>query len=328
MKVNAGFHTFAHSGYLYTTMLNFLNLTKHLLIAAVITGGLLAGHNPAFGQEFRNMKQAEDSLSSIVATLNKAETDSLKDIVNDHFYLALQKALMLPSADDYPFESLKTLAKIGSDDSKFRIYHWNLPTSDGKKRYFGFLKLLHRNSPVVYQLRDYSDSIPDPETAILDCNHWFAALYYTAITGTTAAGKTFYTLLGWSGNNASITQKVIDIVTFDEQDTPRFGLPVFPDFDTISRSRIIFRFSASTSMSLKYEEQILSTSKKWNAKNREFDTKANTAKMIVCDRLVPLDPQLEGQFQFYIPAGETYDGFQFVDGHWHFIRGIETRNRH
>ena len=323
----AGFLTFAQSGLLYT-MLNFLKLTKHLLTAMVITGGLLTAYVPVQGQEFRTMKQAEDTLSAILATLNKAETDSLKDILNDHFYQALEKALMLPPADDYPFESLKTLARISPDDNKFRIYHWNLPSAEGKKRYFGFLKLLHHNPPVIYRLRDYTDSIPDPETAILDCNHWFAALYYTAITGKTASGKTYYTMLGWSGSNASITQKVIDVISFDEQDIPHFGMQVFPDFDTIGRSRIIFRYSASTSMSLKYEEQIVSSNKKWNAKKREFDTKTNTAMMIVCDRLVPLDPRLEGQFQFYVAAGEIFDGFQFVNGHWHFIREIETRNKH
>ena len=64
-----------------------------------------------------------------------------------------------------------------------------------------------------------------------------------------------------------------------------------------------------------------------NIKKRGFEEKTSTGMMIVYDRLVPLDPQLEGQFQYYVPAGELFDAFQVSGGTWHYIAGVETRNR-
>ena len=235
---------------------------------------------------------------------------------------------MLPAAENVTFESIKTLIKITSGDNRFRIFHWNLPARDGKNRYFGFLKMLHRESPVVFPLTDFSDSLASPDTVLLDTRHWFGALYYKVISGKTALGKQFYTLLGWAGNNSTITRKVIEILSFDDHGTPQFGLPVFPDYEGGKMTRIIFSYSASTSMSLKYEEQAVATEKKWNPKKRGFDEKSKNAMMIIYDRLVPLDPQLEGQYQFYVTAGDVCDGFQFINGTWNFILGVETRNKH
>ena len=206
--------------------------------------------------------------------------------------------------------------------------HWNLPSGNGKKRCYGYIKLLNRKNPVVITLHDFSDSISSPETAILEPGHWFGALYYTVISCENEQGGKFYTLLGWAGNNATITQKVIEIIYFDDKDLPHFGLPVFPDYEKGSMTRVVFRYAATTSMSLKYEEQITSTRRKWNVRSRVFDTISERGLMIVGDHLIPLDPQLEGQYQYYVPAGEVCDGFQFVKGNWHFVKGLETRNKH
>ena len=302
-----------------------VNYFLSFLVILVLLPGI---NNPVDGQGFQNIKQAEDSLAAILKTLNQASDDSSRNVINHNFYETLFNALMLPAADNFTFESLKTLIKISSDDNKFRIFHWNLPARDGRTRYFGFLKLLHRDTPTVFPLRDFSDSIASPETAILDHQHWFGALYYTVISGKTLPGKKYYTLLGWSGSNSTITKKIIEIISFDDHDNPQFGLPVFPNYEGGTMNRIIFRYSASTSMSLKYEEQTIATEKKWNPKKRDFDIKAKSALMIVFDRLVPLDPQLEGQYQYYVAAGDISDAFQAVNGSWNFIKGIETRNKH
>ena len=309
-------------------MLHMLKQTCCFLIFLVMLVCVPALNNQVHGQGIQNMKDAEDSLAAILKSINNADEDSLKYVLNDSFYHTLLNALMLPASDNSMFESLKTLIKISSDDGKFRIFHWNLPTHDGKKRYFGFLKLLNVETPTVFPLRDYSDSITSPESALLDYHHWFGALYYTSISCTTMLGKKYYTLLGWAGNDATITQKVIEILSFDDHNIPQFGLPVFPNYEAGTMTRIIFRYAASTSMSLKYEEQIISSEKKWNPRKRDFDYKTKSAVMIVFDRLVPIEPQLEGQFQFYITDGNIFDAFQFVNGSWNFIQGIESKNKH
>ena len=302
--------------------------TKNILVLIISLLFFPAIHEPVRGQEIKNVRQAEDSLTVILQALNKAENDSTRYVINKNFSRTLSDALNLPASDNATFESVKTLIKIASDDGKFRIFHWNLPSSDGKKRYFGFIKLLHNNPPVVITLHDQSDSIDSPSTAILDPQHWPGALYYTAITKSTISGKKYYTLLGWAGTNATVTQKVIEVLSFDDHDLPQFGLPVFPGYEGGSNTRIIFRYSASTSMMLKYLEQPVTTGRKWNPGKREFETQTSQVFRIVYDRLIPLDPLLEGQYQYYVASGEFYDAFQFSDGCWRFIKEVETVKSH
>jgi hypothetical protein len=300
--------------------------TQLLKITGLMTFMVWTG-NPALGQGTQTLKLTEDTLTAILTRINRSTDDSTKQKLNSSFYHILHEALMDPEADNHPFLSLKSLVKITSPDNKFIIYHWNLPDSKGNHNYYGFIKLLNRDPSLVFSLNDFSDSIPKPDTAHLDCMHWFGALYYKVILNETKSGKQFYTLLGWSGKNAAITQKIIEILSFNDRGIPEFGLPLFHDYNGGKMTRIIFRYSGSTSMSLKYEEQMIASDKKWNPKKREFEFRTRTAMMIVFDRMVPLDPKLEGQFQYYVAAGDVFDGFECKNGGWNFIQGIDSRNK-
>jgi hypothetical protein len=80
-------------------------------------------------------------------------------------------------------------------------------------------------------------------------------------------------------------------------------------------------------MSLKYEKQPVSTNKKWNNRKRVFEYTMVETPMIVCDRMGPLYPEMEGQYQYYVASGDLYDGFVFKDHCWTFLENIETRNK-
>ena len=281
----------------------------------------------AKGQRFHTINQAEDTLSIVLASINQTRDDSAKQLLNQTFSAVLYDALKLSSADNYPFDSLKSLVKIASPDNKFRIFHWNLPSNDGIHHYFGFIKILDHDPPLIFPLVDFSDSLTMPDTALLDNQHWFGALYYKIIPGQTASGEKIYTLLGWAGKNSVITKKIIEVLRFDAHDSPYFGLKIFPGYLGGNMARIIFRFAATTSMSMKYEKQTITSNKKWNKNKRIFEYSLNETPMIVCDRMIPLDPQLEGQYQFYVAAGDICDGFVFQDHCWKFVAGIDSRNR-
>ena len=282
---------------------------------------------PAAGQGFQSMKQAEDSLVALFITINQSPDDSIKKSRNALFSQCLYNALRLPDAGNHAFQSLKSLVIISSPDNKFTIYHWNLPDSRGNHTYFGFIKTINRDPAVIIPLKESTDSNDSPDTSIVNNSNWYGALYYKIIVNESNKGQKYYTLLGWSGKTATITQKIIEILTFDMQGTPKFGLHLFPDFKDGKMSRIIFRYSASTSMSLKYEAQSINSDKKWNSKKRVFDYTARDASLIVFDRLVPLDSQLEGQYQFYVAAGDVFDGFEFNNGCWNFVKDIDSRNK-
>jgi hypothetical protein len=80
-------------------------------------------------------------------------------------------------------------------------------------------------------------------------------------------------------------------------------------------------------MFLDYDEQFLPAKKKWNKEKKEFDIEQRKEWMIVCDDLVPSNPILEGQYEFYIPSSETYHGFVFEGGFWVYYQNIDARNR-
>ncbi|MCX6279044.1 MAG: hypothetical protein NT004_13260 [Bacteroidetes bacterium] len=279
------------------------------------------------GQEVPSVKSMEQELSRDFFVLKNTHNDSARFKLNDTILSLFHSVLSMPSAACYSFDSLKTIARITSDDKRFTIFHWNIQRENGRHRYYGFLRINDGTKSKIFQLVDFSDSLAIPDSLILDSGHWFGALYYRVITGTTSTGKTFYTLLGWSGEDALITSKVIEILTFNAADEPIFGLPVFKEYPGGMKTRIIFRYSSSATMALKYEEQIVSTGKKWNSRKRIFEITNTLKQTIVVDQLIPLDSTQEGQYQYYFPAGDMIDGFYMDYGRWRFIQGIESRNK-
>jgi hypothetical protein len=232
---------------------------------------------------------------------------------------------------DYPgrepeIRDILSIVRAKSDDGLVTFYHWNLQMSTGQFRYFGFLVTTWQGQRRLYELTDRSDSVPGPDSALLSPRSWIGALYYRIITGVGRDGKKIYTLLGWSGQDRKLTRKVIEILSFDEGGYPIFGAPVFSGYGHRYLTRIIFRYDATSSMSLKYEEQPVKVTRKWNSTTRTFDEKLELRNIIVFDRLLPLDPLLEGQFQYYVPSGDQYDGFAFEKVYWVFLESVDARN--
>lgn len=277
-------------------------------------------------QEIEELKQAEDTLYGLLQKISDIRDDSVREGYNERFTRTLRSFIGITGSESYPLTKLKTLNRINPDDGFFTFYQWNLLTTDGIFRYFAFLKVYHRDSVKLFFLHDVSDSAVDADSAILCNGNWFGALYYKVITCKDLRGNTFYTLLGWSGQDRLISRKVIEILRFDNERTPHFGERVFPDYKSGRLTRVVFRFDASTTMSMKYEDQPISVTRKWNPGKRSFDEDMNRAKIVVFDHLVPVDPLLEGQYRFYVPSGDLFSGFIFDSGAWHFLQQVDARN--
>ena len=279
-------------------------------------------------QEHLSLSMLDDSLSVIQRKIQKTSNDSVRQSLNTLFRNTLKTAIELPGSLTYPFDSLKKLAKMTSPDKKFRIYNWNLPTTSGSNLYFCFLQVPDNSSKNTYriiELRDRSDSIPDPEHSTLNAGCWYGTLYYKVIQESSKTGV-IYTLLGWESTTLSEMQKIIEILTFDDKNLPHFGKKIFNKYKDGENKRIIFKYSPVATMVLRYEEQSLSKGKKWNASNRTFKESRSKASMIVCDRLVTLETS-EGKEQVLVPAGDVYDGFIFENDRWNFVEGVDARNR-
>jgi hypothetical protein len=273
------------------------------------------------------LRRTEQSLKQSFASITADKDDRIRIGQSLSFQGQLTLALKFRGSWSYSWDSLKYLARLESPDGIFRIFNWNVPLANGSNRYYCIIQFRNnlKNDSLI-TLTDRSDSISDPEHFIGNSMNWYGALYYKIIPFEMRERGKAYLLLGWDGISHEISSKMIEVLTFDKQNHPQFGASVFPDFKDGKQYRIIFRFSSNTGMSLRYQLQKVPGKVKWNAKKREFDQSGKILFMIVCDHLVPLEPQLEGQYQFYVPSSEVADGFLYENYSWKFIPEFDAVN--
>ncbi len=278
----------------------------------------------AFSQESTTeirLKSVDDftqsKLKPLVKALYASKTTADQNKYNQELLKAFEEAIELDPLFNYAFDSLqKDIGILISPDKKFRIVHWNIDRADGTFEYFGYIqswyttvvksgafKKNRRESIQVFSLTDKSAEIKNPDNAITDNNKWYGALYSKIIIKKTKS-KTYYTLLGWDGNDKFSQKKIIEVLTFDANNgTPHFGADIF-NYEKKYPKRIIFEYSATCSMSLRYSAK---------------------KDSIIFGHLAPISPQLAGQFQYYC-CDMSYDGFGFKKGKWSYGADVKALN--
>jgi hypothetical protein len=270
------------------------------------------------GDAAANAQTAQSELQLICHKLyHEKRSDEEKAELNAQMLKKLGSLLNEPhSFENYSFDSLKSdIGVLISPDEQFRIIHWNIPKADGTHEYYGFIqekysrtikkgfKKTRIDSVQVYPLVDRSSEIKNPDNAITDNRKWYGALYNRIIEKKTK-NKTYYTLIGWDGNDKFSQKKLIDVLTFDQNGVPHFGADIF-NFGKKYPKRVIFEYSATcTGMPVRY--------------NAKKDT-------IIFGHLAPMQPQLEGQFQYYC-CDMSYDGFGWKKGKWNYGADVRALN--
>ncbi|TSA26205.1 MAG: hypothetical protein D4R67_08360 [Bacteroidetes bacterium] len=279
-------------------------------------------------QSLAVLKEAEEKLSQLFDSISESADDEERIRKGEHFSEMLEQTLKLDGSFTYPLSLLPTLSKLTPPDQRFRILTWNIPLHSGTNRFYGCIQFQpQKGDPgTIIRLVDRGDAVRVPEDSVLCPGRWFGALYYELIPQQTEDGVRLYTLLGWRGGFLQMTIRVIDIMTVTTDGQVRFGKPVFCHYGETRPTRILFRHASGVTMTLRYDEQWVVTDKQWNARRKEFTTRREKTPMIVCDRLLPADPQLEGQYEYYLPAGDVLDGFIFKKGCWNFMEQIDVRN--
>ncbi len=248
--------------------------------------------------------QYEDSLRLLAPKVFHSHTDELRKKANEHYLVLLQEALNLDHSFDYPFDSLTDIGRLKSPDGSFRIYQWNIPQSNGTQEYFGFIQRLNPATKKMdlFRLTDKSAEIKSPETQSLDAKKWYGCLYYKIIRN--KSGKNvYYTLLGWDGHSAQTWKKLIDVLWFDRDGSPKFGEALFM-MGKLPKKRIVFEFRAEMIMALKYDED---------------------KQMIIFDNLAPESPQATGIYENYVMDG-SYNAFSFHKGKWYYVPEVDALN--
>ena len=273
--------------------LTFLNF---FLITILSTASINA-------QDKISIAQFEDSIKTSINQLIVERTDDGRQIINNKIIALFDKILLKRESFNYPFDSLKNISKLTASDSMARVINWNLPKQNGEYQYFGYIQLLDkkRKKLKLFKLNDTSNEIEKPEFEKLGAENWFGSLYYHIETNTDGK-NTYYTLLGWDGNNNFSNKKLIECFYFNGKKLV-FGPPIFK-METEVKSRLIFEYAKQAKMMVRYDKKI---------------------KMIVYDHLAPSHKKFTGQYMYYGPD-MSQDGIQFIDGHWVIKPNLDLRN--
>jgi hypothetical protein len=208
-------------------------------------------------------------------------------------------ALKVPNSFLFQFDSLKTITIINSPDNRFRIFSWHIMYDDGSYRFFGAIQMNTGGPLKLFPLQDYTPFMKSPEDSVLSNRKWYGAQYYKIIK--VDADHPYYTMLGWKGNNAESTKKVIEILSF-KNDMPVFGAAVFGL--SKNKKRIIFEYTRQASMLLRYVPE---------------------QDLIVFDHLAPPNDNQKNDPKSYGPD-LTYDGYKLKNGHWMLVEDLDMRN--
>ncbi len=268
-------------------------------------------------QPFYNGSAIQDSLNLLSSLVWQQKADSARVLNNNVFFRKFQSALESAQSIAFPFDSVNGITRVASEDGEIRIFTWNIPFSDGTNKYFGFIQLLRENPVLIPLVSTYSNPA-DFTTKQLTTQEWYGALYYQLIQ-VKIGKKMAYTLLGWDGYTSNSNRKLIDILYIDDNGNVVLGMPVFKTEKGI-RSRVVLEYAEKANMLLRYDYQTIRIEKRKKIKKEK-------AWLIVMDRLVPMDPSMEGFRNYYVPAGDIYDGFIFRDGYWVLVEDIDVANK-
>ncbi|MCB9023225.1 MAG: hypothetical protein H6542_01560 [Lentimicrobiaceae bacterium] len=253
-------------------------------------------------------------LKVLLDSTRKVKDDSLRLSLNAEFFNKLTLTLKNDSAVLLIPDSLN-IGKVTSDDGHVTIYCWNIQQNNGDNYYSA---IITRDNSIVTPLPTQKSFVSVLHDRIFKSGEWPSGLFYKIISKKNK-GQTTYTLLSWDRFNRTTARKSIEWLSFDSNGQPVFGAPVFKSKDGISH-RIVYEYSAQASFTMNYSRQKVTLSGVRRSQRNVDDN------MIVVDRLISLNENLQGQNWAMVPAGNVYDAFIFLDGFWVYTENIIARN--
>lgn len=244
--------------------------------------------------------EKRDSLSTFSDNMLNAEKVSDRLIANEQLLTTLKELMEYESSFDYSFDELKTISRLKSDDGKLKIFSWNVPIDRNEQKYYSIIQHLpEEGSYHFYVLRDIDTNFQDIINFRADVANWPGALYLQ-IVEKHAAYKTYYTLLGWNGNSALTSIKLVDVLSFNKSGEPEFGEGIFKVGKEI-QSRMIFEYAATNKMILEYRPDL---------------------DLIIFDHLSPPRTDLQGLYEYYGPDF-SFDALQWSGRQWIYTPDVD-----
>lgn len=227
----------------------------------------------------------------------------LKKSINKTIQERLNNLLKDKSTFKNQFQGLNRTSTLISPDEKVKLITWNLEKPDATHSFFGYIITKQDDESIkLHHLIDRTDKIRSRERNVLSPKKWYGAIYFDIIQ-TKYKKTTYYTLLGFKGNDELTKIKLIDAFIILSNGSIRFGSNMFHKNPGYS-NRAIYEYSYTTNMMLHYDRDL---------------------KMIVMDNLAPSSPMYRNIFQYYGPDF-SYNGYKFEKGKWMLQLDLDLRN--
>ncbi len=311
-----------------------MNCRKFILCLAVcLLPTLLSAQNKVI------MSKYQSDLQVLFDQVYNAPDEAMRFRASDEALELFRQALAEENSFRWQWDFGSQVSVLTAPDGKFRIFTWHLMDENYEYECFGLLQVYSEKAEgyVVHTLVDKSADMVNRQESTLAPDNWFGAVYQELVT-TTHDGKTYYTLLGWSGVDCLTQRKVIEPLTFKgNAATPQFGMPVFKKERNLRR--IVLEYRADAMVNLRYEEQFVQVVERVRPKQKrgrkrkkgKAVVQAPTEKvtetkelMILFDEVAPQIPGMEGLFQYYVPSGVEM-AYVWDGGKWALREGAQGR---
>ena len=246
--------------------------------------------------------QKEDSMKPQAVKIIQGINDFDRLKADSIFTRMLMRALVVKNSFYYQFDSLSTISQLYAPDSSFRIFTWQLVINDNVIRQHGAIQMRTADGSLKrFPLIDKSDITEHLSDTIGNNKGWIGAVYYKIIQKKSFT-KNYYTLLGYDENNIRSNRKIIEVLSFDN-DEPVFGARNFSfendkNFKS-SISRYIMEYKKDAGPRLTYDPEL---------------------DMIIVEHLISESNEPNKKWT-YVGDGD-YEGFKWLNGKWVHVEKV------
>ncbi len=269
----------------------------------IISGLIFAQQiNPT---DFQLLQQKEDSAKIHSLKLIQGITATDRFNSDSIFTRMFVRALLTKNSFYYPFDSLETISKLVPPDSSFRIFTWQMMVNENMVRQHGAIQMRTSDGSLkLFPLLDKSDITINQADTFANNKGWIGAVYYK-IVQTKSGTQNYYTLLGYDENNIRSNRKIIETLSFSN-DEPVFGGRLFSfEEDVVFKpavSRYIMEYKKNAGARLTYD---------------------NDLKLVIFEHLESETGEPKKKWTF-IPDGD-YEGFKWKNGKWIHVEKVFTQ---
>ncbi len=210
---------------------------------------------------------------------------------NYEFIKLLVQTLKEPKSFEFKFDSLTAVSVQKPEDSRFKIFSWQVPLDGGVFKHFGAIQM-NNKALTIFPLNDVSDTIAPADMNVLENGRWFGCVYYQIVTKK-YQNNTYYNLVGWDEHEPFSTKRLVDVLYFVDE-KPVFGAPIFKTVKDGIKDRLIFEYAEDATLTLRYDPK---------------------QKVIAVDNLVPQRPENVGLYFDYVPD-LSVNAYRFTNGFW------------